>query len=412
MEQQFTRSMSAAASDILVSVFARTDVGRHRRGNEDAFLIADLTSGKVGLGPEVTTHSVGERGSLLIVSDGMGGAAAGEVASEIAVTTIRQCLLEIPPDIETPNRLRIATELANEAIWKEGQGKPELTGMGATVTAALVQGATTFIAQVGDSRAYIIRGDRIKQITKDQSYAQALRDSGIFTAEQIANAPQNVILQALGAQPAVDVGLTAVQLLRNDYLIICSDGLSGKIKADEMCDVVRKSSTNLTNACRRLVDIANERGGEDNITVIVALFDGVGLDAANESTSITGSFKSLSKDYRSQQTLPDTMPLSSIPPADESSRTVMMSALSSVKRTPSEPKVEAVAAEAVSPPTIEDAQESIQKPKPVTIVLKPKTSERKNTWLTWMILLLVVLLLVLVAAYFLDIELFDIELFD
>src|SRR6185503_19573199 len=329
MDQYLTRSMSAAASDILVSVFARTDVGRHRGGNEDAFLIADLTSGKVGLGPEVTTHSVGERGSLLIVSDGMGGAAAGEVASEIAVTAIRQCLLEIPSNIETPNRLRIATELANEAIWKEAQAKPELTGMGATVTAALVQGATTFIAQVGDSRAYIIRGDRIKQITKDHSYAQALRDSGIFTAEQIANAPQNVILQALGAQPTVDVGLTAVELLRNDYLIVCSDGLSGKIKPDEMRDVVCKSSTNLTSACRRLVDMANERGGEDNITVIVALFDGVGLDAANESTSITDSFKSLSKDHRSQQPIPETMPLSSLPPADESSRTVMMSALSS-----------------------------------------------------------------------------------
>jgi protein phosphatase len=342
----------------------------------------------------------------------MGGAAAGEVASEIAVTTIRQSLLEIPSDIETPNRLRIATELANDVIWKEAQQKPELTGMGATVTAALVRGATAFIAQVGDSRAYLVRGDRIKQITKDQSYAQALRDSGIYTAEQIANAPQNVILQALGAQPAVDVGLTAVELLRNDYLVICSDGLSGKIKPDEMCAVVRRSSTNLTSACRRLVDMANERGGEDNITVIVALFDGVGLDAADESTSITGSFKSLSKDHRSQQPIADTMPLSSMPRADETSRTVMMSALPSIKRATPEPKTESAPPEPVSPQPVAEPQAPVEKPKPVTLVLKSKTSEKKRSWLTWLIVLLILVLLFLVAAYFLGIELNDIELFD
>lgn len=399
MDQHLTRSMGAPASDILVSVFARTDVGRQRRGNEDAFLIADLTSGKVGLGPEVTTHSLGERGSLLIVSDGMGGAAAGEIASEIAVTTIRQSLLEIPAHIETPERLRIATELANECIWNEAQHKPELAGMGATVTAALVQGATTYIAQVGDSRAYIIRGERIKQITKDQSYAQALRDSGIFTAEQIAKAPQNVILQALGTQPAVQVGLTAVELLRNDYLLVCSDGLSGKIKPDEMCDVVRQSR-NLTSACRRLVDIANERGGEDNITVIVALFDGVGLDAANESTSITGSFKSLSKDYRSEQAVPDTLPLSSMPPPDKNSTTVMMPALASVKRTPAEPNTEQSSGDGVSSRNVEGTATSIPKQKYVTIVLKPQTSKKKVIR-PWLILFFLVALVLLFAAGYL-----------
>jgi serine/threonine protein phosphatase PrpC len=402
MDQHLTRSMGAPADDILVSVSARTDVGRQRRGNEDAFLIADLTSGKVGLSPEVITHSIGERGSLLIVSDGMGGAAAGEIASEIAVKTIRESLLEIPQHLETAQRIRIATEVANERIWNEAQHKPELAGMGATVTAALVQGATTYIAQVGDSRAYIIRGEQIKQITKDQSYAQALRDSGIFSAEQIAKAPKNVILQALGTQPAVEVGLTAVELLRNDYLIVCSDGLSGKIKPNEMCDVVRQSP-NLTSACRRLVDIANERGGEDNITVIVALFDGVGLDAANESTSITGSFKSLSKDYRSAQTLPETLPLTSVPAADENLRTVMMPALGSVKRTPAEPNTKQSAAD-ISPNQVQGTAASVPKQKYVTIVLKPTASKKKGVRLSWLVFFVFVLLLLSAAGYLLYIS--------
>jgi protein phosphatase len=389
-------------TDISVSVSARTDVGRQRRGNEDAFLIADLTSGKVGLSPEVITHSVGERGSLLIVSDGMGGAAAGEIASEIAVKTIRESLLRIPPDIETPQRLRIATELANESIWNEAQHKPELGGMGATVTAALVQGATTYVAQVGDSRAYIIRGERIKQITKDQSYAQALRDSGIFSSEQIANAPKNVILQALGTQPVVQVGLTAVELLRNDYLIVCSDGLSGKVTPDEMRDVVHQSS-NLSSACRRLVDMANERGGEDNITVIVALFDGVGLDAADESTSITGSFKSLSKDYRPGPALPDTLPLTSTPPPDQDSTTIMMRALPPGSLTPAQPNNQQ-GAPVGSAIQLEATEASVPRQEYKTTVLKQQIRGKKGAGRSWLVILFVILLLLLAAGFLLYIS--------
>src|SRR5437868_13401133 len=106
-------------SKIQVSVYAGTDIGMHRSGNEDAFLVADLTTGTIGLGPETSTHRIGERGSLMIVSDGMGGAAAGEVASELAVTTIRETLMESPPDLETAARLRMATEAANDRIWNE-----------------------------------------------------------------------------------------------------------------------------------------------------------------------------------------------------------------------------------------------------------------------------------------------------
>ena len=283
-------------SNIQVSVYAGTDIGMHRTGNEDAFLVADLTTGAVGLGPEMSSHPMGERGSLLIVSDGMGGAAAGEVASELAVTTIRESLMEGPPDAEAATRLRVATENANQRIWNEAQANPELSGMGATVTATIVQSGIAYIAQVGDSRAYLIRGPQIKQLTKDQSWVQILIDEGVIKPEQAASIPQNVIMQALGTQPNVKVAMTTIRLCRNDCLLLCSDGLSNKLGPDEMKQAVEQSG-DLKSACRALINTANERGGEDNITVVLARFDGDGLQAASEAQTITGSLTGAREEY-------------------------------------------------------------------------------------------------------------------
>jgi serine/threonine protein phosphatase PrpC len=285
-------------SDVQVSVFARTDVGMHRSGNEDSFLVADLTAGKIGLGPDVSTHKLGERGSLLIVSDGMGGAAAGEIASEMAVTSMRDSLAEVNSSTEISEQLKSAAEIANERIWNHSQDNPELSGMGATLTAVLVQGTTAYIAQVGDSRAYLMRRDQIKQLTKDQSLAQMLVDSGAIKPEQMDSVPQNVIMQAMGTQPAVKVAMTAVELFRNDCLVICSDGLSNKVPPNELREMIQEVE-DLTEACRLLIDKANERGGEDNITVIIARFDGEALYSASESSSITGSFRALNQGYSS-----------------------------------------------------------------------------------------------------------------
>ena len=285
-------------SDVQVSVFARTDVGMHRSGNEDSFLVADLTAGKIGLGPDVSTHQLGERGSLMIVSDGMGGAAAGEIASEMAVTSMRDSLAEVNSSTEISEQLKSAAEIANERIWNHSQDNPELSGMGATLTAVLVQGTTAYIAQVGDSRAYLLRRDQIKQLTKDQSLAQMLVDSGAIKPEQMESVPQNVIMQAMGTQPAVKVAMTAVELFRNDCLVICSDGLSNKIPPNELREMIQ-GVEDLTEACRLLIDKANERGGEDNITVIIARFDGEALYSASESSSITGSFRALNQGYSS-----------------------------------------------------------------------------------------------------------------
>ena len=171
--------------------------------------------------------------------------------------------------------------------------------MGATVTAALVHGPVIYIAQVGDSRAYLIRGSQIKQLTKDQSLAQMLIDSGAILPEQAASVPQNVIMQALGTQPTVKVAMTTVQLCRNDCLLLCSDGLSNKIQPGEMKQSVEQKD-DLSAACRWLIDTANERGGEDNITVVIARFDGEALGSASEVKSITGSFGTLGQDYMSE----------------------------------------------------------------------------------------------------------------
>jgi protein phosphatase len=271
----------------------------HRTGNEDAFLVADLTTGTTGLESAVTTHSLGERGSLMIVSDGMGGAAAGEIASEMAVNTIRGCISDMPPSMAISDRLKSAAENANEQIWNHAQDNPELSGMGATLTAVLVQGTTAYVAQVGDSRAYMVRGRQIKQLTKDQSLAQMLVDSGAIKPEQMDSVPQNVIMQALGTQQAVKVAMTAVELYRNDCLLMCSDGLSNKVPPDELRDTVAEIE-DLSEACGALIAKANERGGEDNITVVIARFDGEALHSASEAKSITGSFRALNAGYFSE----------------------------------------------------------------------------------------------------------------
>src|SRR5215472_18027419 len=285
--------MSTSENSILVSVFARTDIGLKRAGNEDAFLVADLSTGKTGLGPEISNHELGERGSLMVVSDGMGGAAAGEIASEMSVKSLLEALQESPADLAIGERLNKATETANERVWTYARQNPKLAGMGATLTAVLVHHNLAYIAQVGDSRAYLIRGGRIKQLTKDQSLIQLLTDSGALQPEQLSAVPHNVIMQALGTAPTVQVAMSVVELSRNDRLLLCSDGLSNKVDPEEMADILDHEGS-ITATCRKLVGLANERGGDDNITVIVAGFDGEGLESAAEC-SITGSYRVLSQ---------------------------------------------------------------------------------------------------------------------
>jgi|SRR5215813_5049988 len=274
-----TMTSNAARS---ISAAGLTDIGLKREMNEDALLLADLTNFNFSLGACISTGHLSERGALLAVADGMGGAAAGEVASKLAVTTLREELADDANGEAMSLRLIEAVEKTNSRVWEYAQQHPELRGMGTTLTAAIISNGLAYVAQIGDSRAYLLRGENITQVTKDQSLVQRWLDAGILDAEEAQiHQYRNMLSQALGVGPAVKVALTEFPLYRNDYLLLCSDGLSNKISPQEMGQALWKS-TSISETCRKLIDEANQRGGEDNITVIVARFDGDTPPAGNE----------------------------------------------------------------------------------------------------------------------------------
>jgi len=279
--------MFGRSKPIRIEVFAKTDLGRTRDHNEDRFLVADLTRRTASLQPDVRQHDIGPRGTLLVVADGMGGAAAGEVASEMATDTIYAHLLKTwnAEDEATPQRfayrLKEAVEVANASIHAHARAHPEVRGMGTTATAAGVLNDHVYLTQVGDSRAYLIRGGKAYQITKDQSLMQRLVEAGELTEEEAAQSERrNIILQALGPDPKVKVDLTHQEVRRGDVLVLCSDGLSGQVKKEEIAEIVSKTP-DLRAVCDKLIALANERGGPDNITVVVARFEGDGLRSSN-----------------------------------------------------------------------------------------------------------------------------------
>jgi serine/threonine protein phosphatase PrpC len=280
---------------INLALYAQTDVGMVRSGNEDNFLILDLSTGRSWTASEeepsdLLTYAQGYYGSIMAVSDGMGGALAGEVASRMAVETVRDRMLqlqahEVYSRLPFYERLRLAIEEANILINGESQTNPAHKGLGATFTAVATLGADVYFGQVGDSRAYMIRKNTIARITKDQSLVQQLIDAGQITEEEAeTHSYRNVILQALGAHGSVNVEVSRLTLCNMDTLVICSDGLSGKVHQDEIARIIDESE-DFKSACNRLINLANERGGEDNITVLIAQFSGDGL-ALPESESL------------------------------------------------------------------------------------------------------------------------------
>jgi serine/threonine protein phosphatase PrpC len=280
---------------MFVELNANTNVGRVRSGNEDNYLVLDLSTQRAWTGSdgdappaEMLRFEVGDRGVVLVVSDGMGGALAGDVASRMAVETVRDMLAgadgedDDGPDSTLVESLKNATDYANFAIHRKSQEDPHCSGMGATLTAAAITREGVSLLQVGDSRGYVIRGGRIKLATKDQSLVQQLVDVGqISEQEAETHMFRNVILQALGAQPELQPVTGRVRLFRDDLLLLCSDGLSGKLRAEDMLRIINEADGDLARACEALVEEANERGGEDNITVVLARLTGDDLPSAD-----------------------------------------------------------------------------------------------------------------------------------
>jgi protein phosphatase len=278
---------------MIVELYAKSDVGRVRRGNEDNFLVLDLSTEQTWTGsdninaPEpLTKFNLGDKGLILVVSDGMGGALAGDVASRMAVDSVREMLTgadaseHCESDLDLVECLKNATVYANLAIHMRSQEDSRCAGMGATFTGAAVRGDTLDLVQVGDSRGYVIRKGQIRLATKDQSLVQQLVDVGqISESEAETHMFRNVILQALGAQSEITPVTGKIRLKQGDLVLLCSDGLSGKLRAEDIQQIVSGTNGDLARACDALVQEANNRGGEDNITVVLARFQGDDLEA-------------------------------------------------------------------------------------------------------------------------------------
>jgi protein phosphatase len=288
---------------MIVELYAKSDVGRVRRGNEDNFLLLDLSTSRTWTGSDSASQpeaigrfTLGSKGLVLVVSDGMGGALAGDVASRMAVEAVRDMLVGSEDedragcDEETPlvECLRNATIYANLAIHHRSQEDAQCSGMGATFTGAAIKDGVLDFVQVGDSRGYVIRGNNIKLATKDQSLVQQLVDVGQISEEEAeTHMFRNVILQALGAQSELAPVTGRIKLQRGDILLLCSDGLSGKLRSENLLEIVHKHNDDLSAACSALIAEANNRGGEDNITVLLARFSGEDLEeSSNDKVTI------------------------------------------------------------------------------------------------------------------------------
>lgn len=265
--------MANSDSEIRLRSSARTSIGQVRENNEDTVqLWAD-------------TDFV-----IAVVADGMGGAVAGEEASRIAVEAVQQEIVIKPDDdnaLSTLNdeavieKLCEAIRLANLNIVRRASANPEMRGMGTTITLALVRSASAIIAHVGDSRAYLVDSGsrRVTQITADHTFVEALVAAGHLTPDQASEHPmRNVLYRALGQHEDVEVDIYEAHLRAGDRLILCSDGLTRHVKPAEIARIV-SDAADPDIASTELVALANERGGEDNVSVIVVALDGIMPDA-------------------------------------------------------------------------------------------------------------------------------------
>jgi serine/threonine protein phosphatase PrpC len=234
-----------------------SDVGLKRRYNEDYVGFYEP-----GRSAKLATH-----GRLYVLADGVGGAAAGEVASQYTVKKIIHAYYQSSQG-EPGTRLQQAIEGANADVFARNSNQPDHREMATTVVAAVVHGDELIVANVGDSRAYLVRKEAIEQITEDHSLVAEMINDGSITAEQAETHPyRNVILRSIGAHDNVKVDLFFRQLNPDDVFILCSDGLTRHVNKDELADIIRAHPP--AEAARQLVTLSNERGGYDNITVSI-----------------------------------------------------------------------------------------------------------------------------------------------
>lgn len=239
-----------------VTIAGLTDVGRVRHSNEDS----------LGLFPEL---------NLYVVADGMGGHAAGEVASKMAVEAIKE-FLTAPETTQQSEESKLAQAIsyANRKIFEASGQNAALSGMGTTVVALLAHPSDSFIGFVGDSRVYLYHKNKLQQLTQDHSLVNEYVRKGLLTPEAAENHPlKHVISRALGTHAEVEVETIRRIPYSGDIYILCSDGLSNKLSAQEMNDILMKAQGDLDKAGHTLIQLAKDKGGEDNITAVLVSYD-------------------------------------------------------------------------------------------------------------------------------------------
>ena len=277
---------------IAVSVFGLSDIGRVRKNNEDCFVVCDLSTGEMN--PVLSEHPLGSRGLLMLVADGMGGETCGEVASNLCAEVIPERLIESlrSPDNSNVTNLTLtrslqeAVESANRAVFQKAQCEQLCHGMGTTATAAALVGDQLVVAQVGDSRAYVVRNGQMFQLTRDQTFLNYLADLGApLPPEPEKDSRRSILTQALGTNETLNVKLTSTRLRSEDTVLLCSDGLYSMVKPAEVLQILKNGDTPRSK-CKELIDAANAGGGADNVTVIVAEVNGPGLPPADPNALV------------------------------------------------------------------------------------------------------------------------------
>jgi len=255
-----------------LAVCGATNVGVRRADNQDAFVIADLRSGDLSNPCSRTEIPLSRQGILLLVCDGMGGAAAGDLAARIAADTVKQQLVGAGQRVvEHPNEsLKSAVCGANGAVLAEAEARPGARGMGTTCTAAIVLPDRISVAQVGDSRAYLLRDGRLQRMTRDQTMADQLVELGALRPEQVGTYPyRHVLVQAVGTQSTIEPVTSEARLHRGDRILLCSDGLHGPVPDHEIARILG-APADINRVTHELIQAALAAGGPDNVTVVVA----------------------------------------------------------------------------------------------------------------------------------------------
>ena len=283
---------SSQAGNIDVEVFGISHQGRVRKNNEDNFTVCNLADGASSSNSTLHSFTLGERGILLLVADGMGGELAGEVASQLCVTTVPNRLfsnLKTMKKIHPPAGvllLREAIEYANGVIHQKALSSNDFRGMGTTATACVCWDGRLFIGQVGDSRTYLIRDQKLTQLTRDQTFLNYLMDMGAELPEgDELEKRKSILTQAVGTSASIEVQVTYADLRRGDSILICSDGLHNMVGDHEILEILSGPET-LNSKGEQLIELANEHGGKDNITAILSRFTGPALRAPNPDDQV------------------------------------------------------------------------------------------------------------------------------